>query len=474
MFVLGAFAVGFAINVRDQEPLLWISGALALASVGIMGITHPLLERWSAALTMPVLGGAIATQMLLLLERIPAHEVLLARPAFYGPFEAHTRMALVVATLLAGVGLGCSRAGLRRHMLILMVMVAGLLGAWIVAHAATRHIDVYLFQADSATSLLHGINPYNLMFPDFYSPLGLPFYGPGLSVNNWLQFGYPYPPASLFFDLAGTVVGGDFRYAQLGSILLAAGCLAFARPSNVAFGAAALLLWTPRVLHMLEQGWTEPFVVVVLAMTVFCAWRFPRALPWMLGLLVVVKQYMIFTVPLAWLLVPRPVQRRQVWEYAWKAALAAAIINVPFLLWNPPAFLRAVVWVQFQQPFRLDSTSYVAWLARHGGTRLPTAVAFVAMLPGLGLALWRAPRTPAGFAGSIGVIYTCFLLFNKQAFGNYYLLVIGALCCAAAVSQAGTVSAAMKLSTLQDAGNGPPDGRTSILRAFFRLISAVL
>ena len=62
------------------------------------------------------------------------------------------------------------------------------------------------------------------------------------------------------------------------------------------------------------------------------------------------------------------------------------------------------------------------------------------LLPGIASAASRrrcacgAPRTAAGFAGSVGLVMLVFFAFSKQAFANYYFFVIGALCCAAAVS----------------------------------------
>ena len=50
------------------------------------------------------------------------------------------------------------------------------------------------------------------------------------------------------------------------------------------------------------------------------------------------------------------------------------------------------------------------------------------------LALWRAPRTPAGFALVVGVAFLGFFAWGKQAFANYYLFVVGALCLAVAAS----------------------------------------
>jgi hypothetical protein len=47
----------------------------------------------------------------------------------------------------------------------------------------------------------------------------------------------------------------------------------------------------------------------------------------------------------------------------------------------------------------------------------------------------RCPRTPAGFALGLGLILLAFFALNKQAFCNYYHLVIAAFCCAAGAAK---------------------------------------
>jgi len=44
------------------------------------------------------------------------------------------------------------------------------------------------------------------------------------------------------------------------------------------------------------------------------------------------------------------------------------LITVPFFLWNPAAFWRAVVEFQFIQPFRIDALSHLVWM--HNGLPL--------------------------------------------------------------------------------------------------------
>jgi hypothetical protein len=89
---------------------------------------------------------------------------------------------------------------------------------------------------------------------------------------------------------------------------------------------------------------------------------------------------------------------------------------------------------QFLQPFRPDSLSYLAWYARIAGTQPASWVGFVMMFAAMAAVIWRAPRTAAGFAAGGATILFAFFAFNKQAFCNYYFVVVGALWCAVAAS----------------------------------------
>ena len=149
-----------------------------------------------------------------------------------------------------------------------------------------------------------------------------------------------------------------------------------------------------------------------------------------------VKQYLIFAVPAAFLLVPRPFPPWKEWlEPAVKVAGIGLVVSAPLAFWDLSGFTKDVVTLQLVQPFRADSLSYPAWFARDGSNPLPTWLAFGAASIGLGLALLRAPRTPAGFAMAIALAYMGFFAFSKQAFCNYYYFVVGAMLCAVAATQ---------------------------------------
>ena len=256
-------------------------------------------------------------------------------------------------------------------------------------------------------------------------------YGEGLSVNGRLTFGFPYPPLSLFLAIPGHFFG-DHRYSQLVAMTTSGALMAFARPGRLGALAAALFLFTPRGLFVLEQSWTEPFLVLLLSATVFAACRREACVPYLFGLFLVVKQYLVFVVPLAWLIVRRPLDRNNLGRWALKALAIGAAVSLPLALWNISAFTRDVVTLQIHQPFRLDALSYMANAVREGGRPWPASFAFIAAVLAVGLSLLRAPRTPAGFAGAVALTYFGFFAFSKQAFCNYYYFVLGALCCAVA------------------------------------------
>ena len=212
--------------------------------------------------------------------------------------------------------------------------------------------------------------------------------------------------------------------------------MAYTRRGRSGGLAAALYLFTPRNFFVLEQSWTEPFVVLFLAATVWCAARHPRVAPYVLGLFLAVKQYAVLALPLALLIAPaaddvrgaaagsraRGRGRRRRHAAAGPAG-------------SPAGFLRAVVELQFYQPFRPEALSYLGLLAGPDGQPpFGTGVAFAVAAAVMGLALWRAARTPAGFALGVSAMFLAFFVLNKQAFANYYFFVIGALCVAVAAT----------------------------------------
>lgn len=432
MLVLAAVALGYAVQLEGDRAIFWLTMAFGACVLGVVLPTLPRVDSWSERAVLGVFGAGLVVQLGQLLT-LPPGQLLFSTPAAYPAFAHRLAYGIALIAVIAGTGVASGPAWTRATVPLLL-LTHFLLGGWFIRHASWGQIDVHYFQRDAIRALLHGTNPYTITFPNIYAGWDFAFYGPGLVVGDRLLFGFPYPPLSLFLALPGQAIGGDFRYAQLVALTLSGAFIAYARPGHVGTAAALLFLSTPSVFHVLGSGWTEPFAVLLLSATVFCACRAPRLLPVALGLFIAVKQHLVFAAPLALLLAPQPVRRRDLWQLLWQTGAVALAVSLPLMLWDVPAFFRSVVTLQFRQPFRPDALSYQAWFARHADQQLPTLLGFAALIPAVSLVLWRGARTPAGFAAGVALVYLAFFAVNKQAFANYYFFVIGALCCAVAAT----------------------------------------
>jgi hypothetical protein len=418
---IAAFAVGQAVHSANGNfralAMLWLTLAGIAALAAVAGPAIGVLERLGSRAVVTLVAVGLAWQFYQLFTTAPGIYVQTERAGGIG----HFRWGLSAAAVLCGVAVA-GPLTLARRSFFLVLAVFAYLGYWMLVASPDPFIDTYVFQRDAAAALAGGSNPYALRYPDIYGTS--PFYGEGLSVGGVLQFGYPYPPLSLVLTLPVQLLLGDYRYAQLVAMLLSAACIAYATPGRVGVVAAASLLFTPRTFFVLEQGWTDPLVLLGFAAVVLAALKRTASLPWVFGLALALKQYTVFMVPAAWLLVP-PARTRAA-PFLLKAIGLAAVVTLPSFLWGPRDFWHSVVMLQFLQPFRNDSLSYLAWASRHGIV-LPAFVGFVAAAAALALGLWRQPRTPAGFAATCALTYLAFFAFNKQAFGNYYYFTLGAL-----------------------------------------------
>ena len=273
-----------------------------------------------------------------------------------------------------------------------------IIGLSAIREFANPNFDVYWCQTQSLDALLKGVNPHTLTLD--YRPGDEVNYPASYVFGGRVHIGFPYPPLSLLLALPGYLLGGDYRYSNLAAITLSAFFIASARPSRVSFLAAALFLSAPCVLPVLKSGWTEPYVVLMLSATVFCACRAPRLLPWALGLLFASKQYAVFAGLAVFLLPVEPDTLKGYAALIGKALLLATAITLPLALWNVGGFINDVVKLQFLLPFRMDSLSYLVWLTYNTGVQPPAALGFLMMLPAVALAAWRGARTPAGFAAA--------------------------------------------------------------------------
>jgi len=223
-------------------------------------------------------------------------------------------------------------------------------------------------------------------------------------------------------------LAGDYRYSELAAVVLGAGLIGYTQPTITARLAAALFLTQPRGMFVLEQGWTEPIAVLMVALSLFAMIRLPRLNGWAGGLAVVTKQYLVLAVPL---LVRFGASRSGggAGSLGLRAAFAGTLVTLPFALWHVPSFIDSVVLLQTREPFRSDSLSYLSWAAREGWGTGSIVWALVAACIALLVSAFRTPNTAAGFAASLALSSFAMFAFGSKAFCNYYFFVVGTLCC---------------------------------------------
>jgi hypothetical protein len=298
---------------------------------------------------------------------------------------------------------------------------------WVLRFSPHPRIDVFEFQTQALQAFMNGFNPYGIRPQNIYGHDH--FYGPGVVQNGVLQFGFPYFPLSILAVIPGYLLG-DFRFAQLVFIAFTGIIFALLQPGPLGRGIALLYWFSPRTLFVLEQSWTEPLLVFLASLVAIAVRLCPRISVPVFGLLLAAKQTMVWMPFLSILLFQGTLRERM--RSLLVACLIAAFITLPFLLWNPPEFWRSVVEWQFIQPFRPDSLSFAAFFKINPTDSYPTILPFLGSAACICLAMWRCVRSPAGWAISSCLVYLVFFALNKQAFCNYYFLVIGFACLAAA------------------------------------------
>jgi hypothetical protein len=444
LVILTATTLAFAVDRNDgaYDPMAIASLIVAL----LLGLSAALAPDRSLSLLSHRLAPRIAITLCIAIQfAIAASEAPAAYPLFrvnsfdaagstigYQNLQFYWALTALAALLTGSL---LSRRPLLGSLTVPVLAVLFMaLCVWLLRHDTKPFIDVLAFQRDSTAALAHGRNPYSIRFLTVYPGQYDWWYGPGMTQNGLTTFGYPYMPLNLFINLSGFLLG-DVRYTGAAAVALAALLMSrIRRGTYAAFPAlaAAALMFMPRTLYVVNFAWSEPVVVLLLALTVYCAVRLPTLLPYALGFLIASKQFMCVALVLTPLLVGW--NWRRLLAVAVPACLTAAVVTLPLALLDFPSFVRSVVKFQMMTPFRSDSLSLLVLAKRslHLTADPPSAIGFAVLAAVAVLTLLRRKSGPAEFAIGLAVCLLAFFAFNKQAFLNYYFLVIGALWCAVA------------------------------------------
>jgi hypothetical protein len=414
---------GLSAGYRGFDPValaVVTAGALAAIAAAVLGSGRsPAASASGAVVNVErVLALALVAFML---SHVFVPPGLYAKP----PQPLAFRVLAVAATLVALTYLWRPPPRIARWRFPALVALFVAMAVVVVQASPFPYIDVWWYQQYAGSLIWRGDNPYTFLYPNIYGPGG-PF-GPGV-LEKGMVATFPYPPLTFLLGAPVVTYLEDVRYLLLGAAAAAALVAWRWCTSEAAELAILAFLLQPRAFFVVEQAWTEPLVMAGVAATVLALvrWR-ERGTGWIAAafagaLLLSSKQYApLIALPF----VPAIPRGRRLATVA-VAALLTAILLIPFIVWDPGEFFRDVALMQVNQPFRFDALSWLVPVARAVGHPVSATAGFIAAAVVLLLAL-RNDATPAHAARVSAAALLVFVLFNKQAFCNYYWLVMGLL-----------------------------------------------
>jgi hypothetical protein len=277
----------------------------------------------------------------------------------------------------------------RRWWWVALVVLAA--GYALVILGGRPLIDVWIILRDSAGGLLHGLDPYEMRFPDV----------PAGQTDNCFN----YLPATFLLTAPAQWLFGDVRWLETGYL----------------FGAVALLGWhtrrwpiallvgvLPGTLYVVQQSWTEPMLLLglvagfVLIERGHADWA---VVP--IALALATKQHLVVLVPLL-----------AFWPaFGWRRVLvtfgAAAAVCLPWVIADPGRFRSCTADFYLLTPLQNRSVSVYQLI--------PAPLGTLAVVVVLVLAYWLVVRSRTGFLLGAGVVLAAFDLVNKQTFLNQWV-----------------------------------------------------
>jgi hypothetical protein len=333
---------------------------------------------------------------------------------------------------------------------MIVVFLAGLCAMLKIAGIVLEEkaqIDVWFVMQAGPDNLAKGLNPYTAPIPEA-EKLGSGFGAPAKS--------YVYPPSVLLLTHPFVMMFGDSRYAYVLSdlatalmiILIGRSLRAGNAVKRLSEAAALLVLLHPKSF---AKTWNDPLIAPFLSGFVLASvsGMGGRAAAVAAGLMVSMKQYMIFTIPSILMTLKKP----------GRIALflaAGAATSLPFLIWDAGSLIETLVVAQSKIPYRWDGMTLSAFLQSRGGPAVPHwlgwSTAAVLMLVSC---LWRK-RGLTGMLAWIALTYTALFFFSSFAFPNYYHFVTSVMLLGGLVAEGERLA---KVPAASPAGDEPVCGR---------------
>lgn len=325
-------------------------------------------------------------------------------PAGPNPLEA----GLTIGAALAFYTLGLVDGGRAYRLPAAALLLVAAHVAYLLRFPHPLHQDVFLFLNGGVDLLVRGVDPYR----------GVPIVEAG--IHKVLS--YTYPPGALLTLAPFRLMFGDVRWAYpLAELAVAlAWWRVLVRRGLSGRGREAMVL-IPLALPRTSQAfyifsnheWV--LLALVLGALALAPTRWWPAAALLLGLAISAKQY-VLVFPVLFLV------RTIGWRTLGGATLVALVVTLPFLAWDPHAFLAGTLGNLASTAPQADRITFYAILA-HLGIVAPRLLLTAMSAATLGLAGWLAWRTrkdPGRALVACGLTLCLFALCSTFSAYNYF------------------------------------------------------
>lgn len=377
----------------------WSNPGFGLVLAGFLAVVVALVARWPLEAPSP---RALAVPLAVAFGAAVLHPPHRLMHASGGGLIAIDVLGAVTAAAAAATLLPRLRG--RPGAWAVPAALAAVTGLVTIAVVRDPHIDVWYLLQQSSDGLLQGKDMYRQHWVH----------------SHGLQAVYPYLPLTTVLLAPFRWLLGDVRIGLLLASLLTSYAVRRAAPA-VAAGLPLLVLVQPHWPFLIDQSWTEPLVLALLAAAlVALASDRPGWAVVALAAALACKQHVALLLPLF-----------AVWPgFGWRRTVAsgalAGVAVLPWFVAGPRDMWHDAVHANLALGVLRRALCLPSLLDRLGWT-----VGFWLLLAALALAyaavLTRAPRTPAGLALGSGVVLLTVCLANKQSFFNHYTLAVGLL-----------------------------------------------
>jgi hypothetical protein len=310
----------------------------------------------------------------------------------------------------------------RRTLGLLALACATGANTLIIVASSRPFIDVWWILSGASRRMSAGHNIFTGCWPG--------------NVDRLTDCVYPYLPLTTVAETPFRIAFGDIRYTYVAALILTA--IALWQIAGPTWGpaVAAVFMASPKLSLLVEQAWTEPLLLLGIAVMVLAVQQHQT---WLAVLAFAValacKQHAVLLLPLAaW------------WPaFGWRrtsVSLAiASVVTLPWFIADPGAFLHDAFWFNLRLHPRPDSLSLFSTAVRAGWTP-PFALVGVVTIAALLASLTFLPRNATGFVLGSALVQFAFDLVNKQSFFNEWWFVGGLLLLGVATAVSGATTSA--------------------------------